>query len=320
MKIALFGVSGLLGWAVGRTILSRKHQLFPFSGTGVKNLESIGSATALDLADDPALTRQLLDLWPDVIINCAAISSPDSVDRDPDHAHKINVLAAERLSQISTHLGARFIHVSTDLVFDGSASPYRSTDLPAPVNAYGRQKLEAEKRVLESCPENAVVLRITLINGNSPTGARSQHEKLFRSVAGGGTPTLFVDEFRQPCSADNVADVIAELCERPQLNGLFHWAGGERISRYELGVRIFERFGLSPDLIEKSTRADLADNLGERPGELCFVLEPLVGKLKTRPLGIEGQLQDLRVPDDLFKWFRETSKNPDLYVRRFKTT
>ena len=320
MKIALFGVSGLLGWAVGRTILSRKHQLFPFSGTGVKDLELIGSATALDLADDPALTRQLLDLWPDVIINCAAISSPDSVDRDPDHAHKINVLAAERLSQISTHLGARFIHVSTDLVFDGSASPYRSTDSPAPVNAYGRQKLEAEKRVLESCPENAVVLRITLINGNRPTGAPSQHEKLFRSVAGGGTPTLFVDEFRQPCSADNVADVIAELCERPQLNGLFHWSGGERISRYELGVRIFERFGLSPDLIEKSTRADLVDNLGERPGELCFVLEPLVGKLKTRPLGIEGQLQDLRVPDDLFRWFRETSKNPDLYVRRFKTT
>ena len=320
MKIALFGVTGLLGWAVGQAILCRKHELLAFSGKGAKDLESIGPVTALDLVDDEALTRQLLDLWPDVIINCAAISSPDSVDADPDYARKVNVLAAERLAQISTHLGARFIHVSTDMVFDGSASPYRSTDAPAPVNEYGRQKLGAEKRVLEACPENAVVLRITLINGNSPTGARSQHEKLLRSLAAGDRPTLFADEFREPCSAANVADVIAELCERPQLNGLFHWSGGERISRYDLGVMIFERFGLSPDFIENSVCADFVENFGERPGELCFVLEPLVGKLKTRPLGIAGQMQDLRVPDDLYNWFRETSNDPDLYVRRFKTS
>lgn len=318
VKVVVFGATGLLGRAVCRAALGRKFQLAAFSGSGAEDLEEVGPVAPLDLADDEALTRALLDLWPDAIVNCAAVSSPDQVDADPDHARRVNVDAPERLGQIAAHLGARFLHVSTDLVFDGSASPYRSTDQTAPVNEYGRQKLEAEKRVLKACEDNVVVLRITLLNGNSPGGARSQHEKLLRALAAGQTPTLFEDEFRQPCSADNAGEVLVELCERPQLNGLFHWAGNERISRYEVGVRIFERFGLSPDLLAKGKRADLADKLGERPGDLAFLLDPLEGKLKTRAQNVDEQLEELRIPDDLYDWYRQNADDPTRYVRRFK--
>ena len=320
VKIAVFGATGLLGSATCRAALRRKYQLTPFSLAGSEDLPEVGHVTALDLTDDAALTRHLLDLWPDAIVNCAAVSSPDTVDADPAHAKRINVDAPERLGQIATHLGVRYLHVSTDLVFDGTASPYRSTDQTAPVNEYGRQKLEAEKQVLQACEDNVVVLRVTLVNGNSPSGKRSQHEKLLRVLADGQTPTLFEDEFRQPSSADNVGDVLVELCERPQLHGLFHWAGSERISRYELGVRIFERFGLSPDLLGKGKRADLADKVGERPGDLAFVLEPLAGKIKTRPLDVGEQLGELRIPDDLYDWYRENADDPTRYVRRFKVT
>ncbi|MFP6886064.1 MAG: SDR family oxidoreductase, partial [Opitutales bacterium] len=304
MKIVVIGATGLLGSAVCRTVLRRKYDLMSFSRTGAENLSEVGTVPSLDLTDDQALTRRLLDLWPDAIINCAAVSSPDTVDADPASAKQVNVDAPVRLGQIATHLGSRYIHISTDLVFDGTASPYRSTDQTAPVNEYGRQKLEAEKQVLQACEDNVVVLRVTLVNGNSPSGKRSQHEKLLWALADGQTPTLFEDEFRQPSSADNVGDVLVELCERPQLHGLFHWAGSERISRYELGVRIFERFGLSPDLLGKGKRADLADKVGERPGDLAFVLEPLAGKIKTRPLDVGEQLEELCIPGDLYDWYR----------------
>ncbi len=318
VKVVVFGATGLLGWAVCRAALGRKLQLTAFSGSGSEDLAEVGFVAPLDLADDEALTRAMLDLWPDAIVNCAAVSSPDTVDADPDHARRVNVDASERLGQIAAHLGARYLHISTDLVFDGSASPYRSTDQTAPVNEYGRQKLEAEKRVLKACEDNVVVLRITLLNGNSPGGARSQHEKLLRVLAAGQTPTLFEDEFRQPCSADNAGEALVELLERPRLNGLFHWAGNERISRYEVGVRIFERFGLSPDLLAKGKRADLADKLGERPEDLTFVLEPLEGKLKTRAQNVAEQLDELRIPDDLYDWYRQNADDPTRYIRRFK--
>ena len=320
MKIAVFGATGLLGSATCRAALRRKYQLTPFSLAGSDDLPEVGPVTALDLTDDSALTRRLLDLWPDAIVNCAAVSSPDTVDADPARAKRVNVDAPERIGQIATHLGSRYIHISTDLVFDGADSPYRSTDQPAPVNEYGRQKLEAEKLILKACEDNFVVLRVTLVNGNSPSGKRSQHEKLLRVLSDGQTPTLFEDEFRQPCSADNVGEVLVELCERPQLHGLFHWAGSERISRYELGVRIFEHLGLSPDLLGKGKRADLAGKAGERPGDLAFVLEPLLGKIKTRPLDVGEQLEEIRIPDDLYDWYRENADAPARYVRRFKVS
>ena len=320
VKIAIFGASGLLGSAVCRTALRRKYKVNPFSFSGVENLPEVGPVRPLDLREGENLTRALFDLWPDVIVNCAAVSSPDTVDEDPVHARRVNVDAAEKLGQIASHLGARYLHVSTDLVFDGTVSPYRSTDVPAPVNEYGRQKLDAETCVLQACEDNVVVLRITLLNGNSPTGQRSQHEKLLRAMVADQTPTLFEDEFRQPSSADNVAEVLVELCERPQLNGLFHWAGAERLSRYELGLRICTRFGLSPDSLAKGKRADLAGKLGERPRDLAFVLEPLVGKLKTRPSDVSSQLEELRVPDDLYDWYRSHADDPSCYIRRFKVS
>ena len=81
-------------------------------------------------------------MWPDVIVNCAAISNPTSVEADAKLAEKINVALPRLLAQLSTHLGARLLHVSTDMVFDGqSEQPYRSTDMPAPTNLYGQTKL-----------------------------------------------------------------------------------------------------------------------------------------------------------------------------------
>ena len=80
------------------------------------------------------------------------------------------------------------------MVFDGSKSPYRSTDQPNPLSEYGRQKLEAEKAILSVTDENLVVLRITLVNGNSPGGTRSQHEKILHALANNEPLVMFEDE------------------------------------------------------------------------------------------------------------------------------
>lgn len=316
VKIAVLGASGLLGSAVCRSVIHRGYSLLAYSNRETISFSDQYHSKQLPFSDDNQLTREFFDRWPDAVVNCAAISSPDTVDQSPELAHLVNVEGASRLASISAHIGARFIHISTDMVFDGSTSPYRSTDMPNPLSEYGRQKLESEKRVLSVTDENLAVLRVTLLNGNSPLGIRSQHEKILRALMSGKKLTLFDDEIRQPCSVENLSDVIVELIERPNLNGLFHWAGNEEISRYELGIQILKRFGINPENIIRGSIKNL-ENHGQRPQHLSFILEPLASKVRTVPLSIEEQLKELQIPKDLYSWYRKFADSPNCYIPRF---
>lgn len=253
----------------------------------------------MDLANTSVLTTHILELWPDAIVNCAAISNPASVDAEPPLAEKINVALPRTLAQLSTHLGARLIHISTDMVFNGqSEQPYRSTDMPDPRNLYGQTKLMAEREVLEHNPEDPVVLRIPILMGNSPRGQRSLHEKLLAAVKSGARPRLFCDEIRQPVTAENVAEVMLELTERRDLHGIFHWAGNESLSRFQIGQRILKHFGLPLDAVEAVSVNDNPEH-ATRPRVLTFNLHPLVSKIKTQPQNFEQQLEELTHTDPL---------------------
>ena len=317
MKIAVMGASGLLGAAVCRECLARGHKLFAYANRSWEEPKKNYEVSSLPMEKFDPVMREFFDQWPDAVVNCAAISSPDMVDKNPDHARLINVEAARQLAEVSAHLGARHLQVSTDMVFDGTSSPYRSTDQTNPLSEYGRQKLEAEKQVLATTDINLVVLRITLLNGNSPRGDRSPHERILSALAKGEKPNLFTDEWRQTSSAENVAQLIVELIERPNLNGLFHWAGADIITRHELGKRILQRFGFKEERLGASTLAQSQERVGDRPGKLTFELAPLVSKVKTQPATIDQQLEEMHLPPALYSWYRENVDDPTCYHPRF---
>lgn len=293
MKILLTGASGLLGNAYATAAVRRGHEVIALANTNTPAATGLSHNLQMELSDPSGLTSLILEHWPDAIVNCAAISNPASVDATPALAEKINVALPRHLAQLSTHLGARLIHISTDMVFDGqSAEPYRSTDMPAPTNLYGQTKLMSEREVLEHNPEDPVVLRIPILMGNSPSGQRSLHEKLIAAIQAGQRPKLFCDEIRQPATAENVAEVMLELTERRDLHGLFHWAGSETLSRFEIGQRILRHFGMDPNAIESVSQKDNPSH-ADRPANLTFNLHPLVSKIKTQPQNFDQQLEDL---------------------------
>lgn len=293
MKILLTGATGLLGNAYTQAALRRGHTLTALSHSQPCSIPGIAENLRLDAAQPEILTDRILQLWPDVIVNCAALSNPDAVDAQPELARRINIDLPRHLAQLSTHLGARFIHISTDMVFDGqSDDPYRSTDMPAPTNLYGQTKLMAEREVLAHNQEDPVILRIPILMGNSPSRSRSVHEKLLTAIHRGQQPKLFTDEMRQPCSVGNVAEVMLELSERRDLHGLFHWAGSEVLSRFEMGQRILKHLGLPTDSII-ATQIDEDPAHQNRPRKLAFNLNPIVSKLKTQPIDFQAQLEEL---------------------------
>ena len=293
MKILITGASGLLGNAYAMAAVRRGHSVTALYNSNLPKARGLSRVLQMDITQAEPLKALCLELWPDVIVNCAAISDPILVETNPKLAEKVNVSLPSTLAQLSTHLGARLLHLSTDMVFDGqNSNPYRSTDMPNPTNLYARTKLLSEKAVLKDNPEDPIVLRIPILMGNSPSGQRSIHEKLIASIHSGERPQLFTDEIRQPCSASNVAEVLLELSERRDLHGIFHWAGSEILNRFEMGQRILKHFGIPLDKIEASSLFN-DPSLTGRPANLTFNLHPIVSKLKTKPVSFDAQLEEL---------------------------
>ena len=306
MNILVTGASGLVGSAFVRAASRRGHDVVGTVGAYAGEIEGLRRQRRVNLADDMKTTAVVLDVFPQAIVNCAAISAPEQCEANPALAQSLNVGLPATLARLAHHVSAKLVHLSSEQVFDGTRnSAYALHDAVSPINLYGRQKLESERAVHAAAPEFAITLRAPLLMGNSPTGTRSHHERLLGDWAAGRTPRLFTDEFRQPCTAENLAEVMIELCERDDLRGVFHWAGAELISRYDLGIRIRDHFKLTARQapIAAVSRAEVPEAGRRRQACLALDLAPLAGKLKTRPGTIAEQLEELNVPAPVRGWY-----------------
>jgi dTDP-4-dehydrorhamnose reductase len=305
MKILLTGASGLVGSAFAEAAKRRGHAVVGVVGRAAFTIPGLAEKRSLELTDTAGVTALALEVFPDAIVNCAAVSEPGACDADPARAQALNVALPATLAKLAHHLSARLVHISTEQVFDGTKPPYAVGDAPRPLNLYGRQKLESERQVHAAAPEFAVTLRAPLLTGNSLGGARSLHERLLADWAAGKTPRLYRDEIRQPCTAGNLAEVMLELCERRDFNGVFHWAGAEALSRVELAKRIRAHFKLSPEAapITEVNRADDAAATARRPADLRLELKPLAGKLKTSLETFDAQLDQFVLPTAVREWY-----------------
>lgn len=307
MKIFLTGASGLVGAAFAPAAARRGHEVIGIVGRSSAAITGVTRQLSLDLADETAVTRAVLDAFPHAIINCAAVSEPAVCDAEPARAEALNVALPATLARLAHHVGARLVHISSEQVFDGAqSSPYHRGSPTSPINLYGRQKVASELAVLAAAPDAAAIVRAPLLMGDSPGGRRSLHERLLADWAAGRTARLYVDELRQPCTGENLAEALLELAERPDLRGVFHWAGAELLSRVEIGQRLRAHFKLSESVapIVAATRADTPAIAATRQPCLALDLAPLAGRLKTRVETFAEQLAALKVPPPVRDWYR----------------
>lgn len=306
MTIFLAGASGLVGSAFARAAARRGHRVVGVVHAFAGEIEGVATKRIVDLSDPQATTAAVLDVFPEAIVNCAAVSVPEQCEKDPARAQALNVALPATLARLAHHVSARLVHISSEQVFDGArATPYTVADAPSPINLYGRQKLESERAVHAAAGGFAATIRAPLLMGNSAGGQRSTHERLFADWQAGRTPALFTDEFRQTCTGENLAEVALELAERNDLCGVFHWAGAELLSRHALAMRIREHFKLTEKQapLAPITRAAAPEVARRRQACLALDLAPLAGKLKTRPQTMADQLAELNVPPPCREWY-----------------
>ncbi len=145
--------------------------------------------------------------------------------------------------------------LSTDLVFDGRKGDYVETDAVNPMSVYGETKAEAEA-IVQANPRHLVV-RTSLNAGKSPTGDRGMDEQLFLAWRAGRSMPLFVDEFRCPIPAAATARAIWELVNAGA-TGLYHVAGAEKLSRWQIGELLTARRPEFRGLISPGSLKDYA--------------------------------------------------------------
>ncbi len=212
----------------------------------------------IDLADPTQVRQRFQEARPQVILHTAALARIADCQRDPDRAFAVNARASGILAEEAARSGARLIHVSTDLVFDGASAPYREDASTCPLSVYGKTKAEAEDLVLASLPREVgelgpLVVRFSLLYGPALNGQPSFFEQQTAALRGGQPVTLFSDEWRTPLSLLTAARALLVLARSP-VTGLLHVGGPERLSRLEIGQRLARFLNLPLDRIVAATR------------------------------------------------------------------
>jgi dTDP-4-dehydrorhamnose reductase len=163
----------------------------------------------VSILDAPAVAAVIAQRKPDVVFNCAAYNAVDRAEEEPDLAFAVNADGPFNLAVACRRHGATLAHFSTNFVFDGTRDePYLEADEPAPLSAYGRSKLEGERRVLEA-GGYVVLVRTAGVFG----GRQSFPYRILDRARAGQKLSVVADQRVNPTYAKDLAAAAVELVE-----------------------------------------------------------------------------------------------------------
>jgi dTDP-4-dehydrorhamnose reductase len=269
VRILVTGGAGYLGSEVARLGVEHGCEVL---ATRLQRDPPHGRPVRLDIRDENDTARVFLKHGPQVVIHTAYRQADEEVWGAVVKGTHSVALAARRS-------GARLIHLSTDLVFDGGrAGRYDEDDEPRPVSLYGDAKLAAERIVRENHPE-ALIVRTSLLYGKpGPQEALALRDDI----------AFYTDEVRTPARVDEVASALLELAAT-ELDGVLHVAGADAVSRYELARLLAAAQGRDPGEI----RGEPTPPGAVRPRNVALDSSRAAGILRVRLRGATEVLHSL---------------------------
>lgn len=283
IKVLITGSNGLLGQKLVELLSAKQDvRLIATSRTsnkiiGINNLEF----SLLDITN-PVEVDYFIDRYtPDIIINAAAMTQVDICEENKTLCWDININGVENLAKKARQIGAYFMHISTDFVFDGNYGYYKESDAPNPVSYYGYSKLESEKAALSHSSESAVV-RTILMYGVVKSMTRSNIVLWVKNNLEAGKAIRVVnDQYRMPTLAEDLAQACINIATQKE-TGIFHISGNEMMSIYEIALKTAVFFGLDKSLISPVSSIELNEK-AKRPPKTGFDLYKAYTKLNYRP-------------------------------------
>jgi dTDP-4-dehydrorhamnose reductase len=230
LKLLVTGGAGYLGSEICRLAAERGDEVLAIR---FRSPPAHGHAVDLDVRDAAAVERVLMRHGPDVVIHTAYVQHGDAM-------HDTIVRGSHAVAASAHRCGARLLHLSSDLVFDGEhGAPYNEDDEPRPVMAYGAAKLEAEQLVLRMHP-GATLVRTSLLYGK-PDGPQER-------LALRDDVEFYTDEIRCPTRVDELAGALLALVDHEHA-GPLHLASPGAVSRYDLARSLRAVAGRDPETV-----------------------------------------------------------------------
>lgn len=250
LRLLVTGAGGLLGGRLAE-ILTRGFRV-------IAACHEAASAPApesvrLDLLDERSIGQALDEARPDAVVHSAALADADRCEREPELARRVNVEASAHLAQACRARSIRLVALSTDLVCRGDHAFATEDETPQPSLVYTATKIAAEEAVQSEDPR-AAVMRVALVHGRGFGPRATASESVAWALRAGRPLRLYTDQYRTPVDPESVADSAQRLL-RSEARGVFHVGGPERLSRYELGLRVAQVLGLPHHGIEAVTTA-----------------------------------------------------------------
>ena len=270
-KILIIGANGF----TGRQILNDLSVHAQYKVTGCSLHPDISPNDAgkyrfieTDIRNEADIKRLFEEVQPDVVINCSALSVPDYCETHHEEAYLTNVTAVSQLAVFCEEYKSRFIHLSTDFVFEGkmfvfdekinedAGLLYTEEDIPTPVNYYGYTKWKGEEKVAETCNSYAIV-RVAIVYGRALPGQHGNIVQLVMNRLKAGQEIRVVsDQWRTPTYVGDVSDGVQRLIAHTT-NGIFHICGDECMSIAEIAYQVADYMGLDRSLIYSVTTEEM---------------------------------------------------------------
>ena len=230
--VLVTGQNGQLGNEL--KLLSEKYSQYDFVFTDVFEL---------DITNAEKVNEFFKDHEPAICINAAAYTAVDKAETDKELTLKVNAEAVGILAENCAKINAKFIHVSTDYVFDGTAStPYAEDHPVSPVNFYGESKLRGEEIALQKLP-STVIIRTSWVYSFFGSNFVKTMLRLMKERE---SINVISDQLGSPTYAADLADAIMQIVLKENVaGGIYHFSNEGIISWYDFAVAIRDLAGLN---------------------------------------------------------------------------
>ncbi|WP_043496717.1 dTDP-4-dehydrorhamnose reductase [Georgenia sp. SUBG003] len=279
MRWLVTGAAGMLGTDLVQR-LTTEHEV-----------RAAGRAD-VDITDESSVAAAVRDV--DVVVNCAAWTAVDDAETQEAEAFTLNAVGPQLLARAARRAGARMVQVSTDYVFDGSATEPYEEDAPlGPASAYGRTKAAGEWAVRAETSDHLIVRTAWLYGAHGGCFPKT----MARLAAERDALQVVADQVGQPTWTADVADLVVRLVEAEVDPGTYHATSGGQVSWHGFTQRIVAALGKDPGMVGETT-SDAFVRPAPRPAFSVLGHEAL-GRAGVSPIGDWAERWDAAAPQVL---------------------
>jgi dTDP-4-dehydrorhamnose reductase len=291
MKILITGANGFLGHYLVKQLLEKNHSVIA-TGKGECRLPFANyngfNYASMDFTD-PFMVHDVFEKYkPEAVIHGGAMTKPDDCELQQWQAYITNVEGTVTLLLNAEEQKSFFVFVSTDFIFNGERGMYKEDDEAAPVNFYGKTKLEAEDAVKEYEYDWAIA-RTVLVYGKPLAGRRNILSIVKDKLEKGEEYSVVDDQLRTPTYIEDLAAGIVAIIEK-KATGIYHLSGSDVLTPYEMACKTADYLGLNKSLIKKVTAASFSQP-AKRPPKTGFVIDKAKKELDFAPIPFEEGLK-----------------------------